>query len=96
MPPQYTPRRSRHPEKFPNAIREYRLRAGLSQRALGKILGHGRNAVSAWERGLSFPKEPKSLLRLAKTLGTLVESLYHHFYSPDPAGEGETDKPTAA
>lgn len=80
MTAQHTPRSSRHEPRFPNTIREYRLKAGLSQRALAACVGRGRNAVSSWERGLSLPSVPR-LLRMAKVLGTLAESLYKHFYA---------------
>lgn len=79
MPVQHTPRSSRHTPRFPNRIREYRLQAGLTQRKLAELLGRGRDAVSAWERGLSLPNVPR-LMRMAKILGTLAESLYSTFY----------------
>lgn len=83
MEVQYTPRVSRHAPKFPNAIREYRLKAGLSQRSLARLLGRGRNAVSSWERGLTRPDVTLGV-RMAKILATLAESLYWDFYSPPP------------
>jgi transcriptional regulator with XRE-family HTH domain len=83
MTVQHTPRPASRAPKFPNRIREYRLKAGLSQRKLGEILGRGRNAISSWERGLTLPNVPR-LLRMAKTLGTLAESLYMDFYSTFP------------
>ena len=78
---QVTPRASRHAPRFPNKIREYRLKAGLSQRRLGALVGRGRNAISSWERGLTRPDVTLGV-RLAKTLATLVESLYMSFYAP--------------
>ena len=81
MEVQHTPRPSRHAPRFPNRIREYRLKAGLSQRTLGALIGRGRNAVSSWERGLTRPDVTLGV-RLAKKLATLVESLYMSFYSP--------------
>jgi transcriptional regulator with XRE-family HTH domain len=90
MPLQHTPRASIHAPRFPNRIREYRLKAGLSQRKLAEALGRGRNAVSAWERGLTLPNVPR-LLRMAKTLGTLAESLYFHFYAPVSKEEDPAD-----
>jgi transcriptional regulator with XRE-family HTH domain len=90
MEVQHTPRASRHAPRFPNRIREYRLKAGLSQRRLGELLGRGRNAVSSWERGLTLPSVPR-LLKMAKTLATLAESLYAHFYAP-PKDEKPTDR----
>lgn len=83
MPVQHTPRPSHLTPRFPNHIREYRLRAGLTQGKLAGVLGRGRDAVSSWERGLSLPSVPK-LMRMAKVLGTLAEALYHDFYSSFP------------
>lgn len=80
---QYTQRVLRHVPRFPNKIREYRLKAGLSQRKLAELLGRGRNAISSWERGLTLPSVPR-LLRMAKVLGTLAESLYMDFYVTFP------------
>ena len=76
---QHTPRSSRHTPRFPNKIREYRLKAGLSQRKLAALLGRGKDAVSSWERGQTLPNVPR-LMRMAKILGTLAESLYRDFY----------------
>jgi len=87
MQAQYTPRASRHSPRFPNKIREYRLKAGLSQRKLAASLGRGKDAVSSWERGLTLPNVPR-LLKMAKILGTLAESLYMDFYATFPK-EGE-------
>ena len=92
MEVQHTPRGSRHAPRFPNTIREYRLKAGLSQRKLAMLLGRGRNAVSSWERGLTLPSIPRAL-KMAKILGTLAESLYRDFYETRPK-EGE--EPNAA
>jgi len=94
MPIQHTPRSSRHSPRFPNKIREYRLKAGLSQRKLAETLGRGRNAISSWERGLSLPSVPK-LMRMAKELGTLSEALYQDFYVTFPRGQGAANPPKA-
>jgi len=83
MSAQHTPRHSRHRPRFPNCIREYRLKAGLTQRKLAELLGRGRDAVSSWERGLSLPSVPR-LLKMAKILGTLAEALYRDFYTTFP------------
>ena len=74
------------PPRFPNQIREYHIRAGLTQRRLAEMIGHGRSIVSAWERGRFLPSLPNAF-RLAKTLGTLVESLYVDLYCPHPRKE---------
>ena len=83
MEVQHTPRASRRAARFPNKIREYRLKAGLSQRRLAARLGRGKDAVSSWERGLTLPNVPR-LLKMAKILGTLAESLYMDFYATFP------------
>ena len=85
MPPQITPRLARRAGKFPNRIREYRLKAGLTQHALGKLLGKGRSVISAWERGLALPRLP-TLFQLAKALNTLTEALYYSLYAPGNGG----------
>jgi len=55
------------------------LKAGLTQRALGKAVGRLRWAVAAWERGSTLPRVP-DLFRLAKALNTFVEALYPGLY----------------
>lgn len=90
MPIQHTPRPSRHAPRFPNRIREYRLKAGLTQRKLAELLGRGRDAVSSWERGLTLPSVPK-LMRMAKILGTLAESLYMDFYSTQSTNQQQAN-----
>jgi DNA-binding XRE family transcriptional regulator len=92
MEVQLTPRASRYAPRFPNTIREYRLKAGLSQKKLAQILGRGRNAISSWERGLTKPDVTLGV-RMAKTLATLVESLYLDFYTTKPK---DGDQPNAA
>jgi len=72
---QFTRRRSRHAPRFPNAIRDYRIKAGLSQRELSALLGICRSAVSLWERGLRMPGA-LGLFRLARALGTAPQALY--------------------
>jgi len=94
MQVQHTPRTSRHSPRFPNKIREYRLKAGLSQRKLATLLGRGRDAVSSWERGLTLPNVPR-LMRMAKILGTLAESLYMDFYSTFPKEENDAESASA-
>ena len=90
MEVQHTPRASRHAPRFPNKIREYRLKAGLSQRRLAGLLGRGKDAVSSWERGMTLPNVPR-LLKMAKILGTLAESLYMDFYATFPKEEEGTN-----
>ena len=79
MAVQHTKRHSSRRPKFPNRVREYRLKAGLSQRKLAALLGLGRHAVSAWERGISLPSFDRGL-QLAIELETLAESIYVDLY----------------
>jgi len=89
---QFTLRRSRGVVRYPNRIREYRLRTNLTQAGLGKLIGKGRSSVSMWERGCSCPTLPNAF-RLARSLGTLAESLYAALYFPrredNPRRKGE-------
>jgi len=80
MKPQLTPRLSLKAVRFPNRIREYRLKACLTQAELATLLGKNRKVVSAWERGLRFPSGPTGLL-LGKALSTLLEGLYDQLYT---------------
>jgi DNA-binding XRE family transcriptional regulator len=83
---QRTQRRSRTKGRYPNRIREYRLRAHMSQSALGAMIGRTRSSISLWERGLGLPSVP-DLFKLAKALATLSESLYIGLYPmhrPEP------------
>lgn len=94
MTVEYTKRRSPTPARFPNAIREYRIQAGLTQQRLAELIGRSRKVVSRWERGHRLPKLP-DLFCLAKTLNTLAESLYQGLYCPHPRKEA-SDNPKEA
>jgi transcriptional regulator with XRE-family HTH domain len=72
---QLTPRLSSRPVRYPNRLREYRLRCGLSQKALAALLRKNRKLVSSWEVGFHFPAG-RALFQLARALNTLVEGLY--------------------
>ena len=85
---QHTARTSKHAPRFPNRIREYRLKAGLSQRRLAELIGRDRAAVSSWERGLTQPSVTLCV-KLAKQLATLAESLYIDFYHEAKSGTEE-------
>ncbi len=80
---QYTLRRSATPALFPNRIREYRIRACLSQKRLAQLIGHRRSLISAWERGRCLPTLTNAL-RLAKALGTFLEALYGNLVAREP------------
>lgn len=76
---QLTRRRCRRPVLIPNRIRTYRVEAGLSQRGLGRLVGHSRSLISTWERGQRLPTTA-NLFVLARALDTLTESLYYGLY----------------
>jgi transcriptional regulator with XRE-family HTH domain len=90
---QMTQRRTRIRARFPNAIREYRVARGLSQRALGTLVGRSRSMVSAWERGHYLPTL-SSAFRLARALDTLAERLYWGLYRPTKESDPTTKKPS--
>jgi DNA-binding XRE family transcriptional regulator len=79
---QYTQRLSTRRVRFPNAIRVYRLQAGLSQKHLATMVGHTRSMVSAWERGQTLPTLIHAF-ELARALDTLTEALYKTLYRPE-------------
>jgi DNA-binding XRE family transcriptional regulator len=79
---QITPRRKRRPARFPNAIRDYRIQAGLTQRKLGHLVGRSRSVISAWECGRYLPTLA-NVFRLARALDTLIENLYWSLYRPE-------------
>lgn len=63
-----------------NPIAVVRKEKGLSQEALGKLIGVSRNAVKHWEDGSRFPSE-KCLNALRETLGFSEDDLWRirHF-----------------
>lgn len=75
--------------RYPNQIREYRLRAQLTQRDLAKEIGGNRSMISAWECGQILPSVP-NLFKLARALSTLGEALYCGLWSPGPGSESST------
>lgn len=90
---QLTQRRTRIRARFPNAIREYRVARGLSQRTLGTLVGRSRSVVSAWERGEYLPDLP-NVMRIARALDTLAERLYWDLYRPAKEHDQATKKPS--
>ena len=56
-------------------IRTYRLRQGLTQRALADNVMVSFQAISAWERGLSVP-DLENAIRLANYFGVSIDALF--------------------
>ena len=59
---------------FGNFLYELRMRSGLSQYQLGKLVGVSDKAVSKWENGLSKPQSG-ILCKLCDILGISVDEL---------------------
>lgn len=59
-----------------NDVRELRQAAGLSQAALGQILGVSRQTVIAIETGRYDPSLPLAIA-IARQFGTSVEEIFH-------------------
>lgn len=62
-------------------IRLYRMREGLTQRALADNVLVSFQAISAWERGLSVP-DLENALRLANYFGVSVDALFAEGENP--------------
>lgn len=56
-------------------IREFRLRLGITQFALSKMLNVGQSTVAMWENGENSPRADK-LPELAKALKCKVSDLF--------------------
>ena len=87
---QRTPRPPKAPARYPNRIRDYRIKGGLNQRQLAKRVGRALSMVALWERGRRLPSAP-NLFRLAKALNTFAEALYPVLY--EAARNPEQPKP---
>lgn len=72
---------------YADRIRELRLRANLSQQALGSMLGVSAVAVGKWERGQTQP-DITTLTRLADIFGTTIDDLCGHTAPEAPAEDG--------
>ncbi len=59
-----------------NDVRELRQAAGLSQAALGELLGVSRQTVNAIETGKYDPSLPLAI-RIGRHFGRPVEEVFH-------------------
>lgn len=65
---------------FPNNLKEYRLRLGLSLEAVAAILGlpkNGVRSIAQWEEGLANPSQ-KNMFMMAEIYGASILDLYKH------------------
>ncbi len=56
------------------ALKMKRIKKGLTQGELGKLIGVSQNAISAYEVGAKFPRR-NTLDKLAKALGCSASDL---------------------
>ena len=62
--------------KIPNNLKEYRLKAGLTQKDLAAELGFkSEDRISHWEKGQAYPSVP-NLLKIEKIFGVLARDIY--------------------
>lgn len=62
-------------KRNPGKLSLLRIRRGLSQGDVGRMLGVSRQAVVLWEMGERTPGLPHAI-RLARLLGSTVEELW--------------------
>jgi len=62
---------------YADRIRELRIKAGIRQQDLGRMLGVSAVAVSKWERGVSQP-DIETLSILADFFGVSIDELCDH------------------
>lgn len=58
-------------------LKELRLKRGLTQDELAKLLSVNRTTVTLWETGVNHPRA-SMLVRLAKILRCTVDDLLRH------------------
>ena len=62
-------------------LTKLRLEKNLTQSDLAKMLGYSDKSISKWERGKCFPKDTKTLIKLAEILDVSIDDLLHLEYS---------------
>jgi transcriptional regulator with XRE-family HTH domain len=61
---------------YPNNLKECRLKAGLTQKQVAKMLGmQCEDRLSHWERGQAMPSV-RNLMRLGEIYKTPLDNLY--------------------
>ena len=73
---------------YASRIRTLRQQAGMSQQALGNLLGLSAVSVGKWERGQTQP-DISALTRMADIFGTTIDDLCGHDAPLSPAAEDE-------
>lgn len=67
---------------FSERIRELRKKEGMTQAALGEIIGVGQDSISIYERGKNYP-EVRNLIILADYFGVSIDYLVGRTDNPE-------------
>ena len=67
---------------FAERMRELRCKHGMTQTAVGKIIGIRQDAISTYERGLNYP-EVRNLIILAEYFGVSIDYLVGRTDNPE-------------
>lgn len=71
---------------FAAALRNERLRRGITQSEVAARIGVGQTAVAAWENAVSIP-DPLTVFTVERAIGMRPGRLSRHLgYVPVPAG----------
>ncbi len=64
--------------KYPNTLKEHRIKSGLTQKEVAAILGmQCEDRISHWERGQSMPSV-RNLLKLGEIYKINLFKVYEH------------------
>lgn len=69
-------------KNFSERIKELRIERGLSQDAVGKVIGVKRYSVWGYEKGKNFPDVP-GLIALAEYFGVSIDYLVGRTDNPE-------------
>lgn len=67
---------------FSERIKELRKKEGMTQAALGEIIGVGQDSISIYERGKNYP-EVRNLMILADYFGVSIDYLVGRTDNPE-------------
>lgn len=67
-------------EKRGKFLSKLRLKYNLKQSELGSLINYSNKSISRWERGISFPNDPKVIIQLADLFDVSVEEILNGEY----------------
>ena len=67
---------------FAERIKELRRKCGMTQEALGQIIGYGPDAICVYEKGKNYP-EVRKLMILAEFFGVSTDYLLGRTDDPE-------------